>query len=104
MQKLKEVIEGLDYDELIKVKRELKNPSKFKKMISEQIKKNEKEHEKICAVCQANIIPESVYNYTLIFGPDDFKKKATFCAIDCLEYFLNNLKKTKSSFVVEEEE
>lgn len=45
-----------------------------------------------CAVCGSKL-DESQYVYTLVFGPDDFQKKASFCGLDCMEYFLNYLKK-----------
>jgi hypothetical protein len=33
----------------------------------------------------------------LIFGPKDFRKKASFCALDCLEYFIEKIKKEKKA-------
>ena len=36
-------------------------------------------------------IPVSFLSLTLIFGPKGLRKKASFSATDCLEYFLNLL-------------
>lgn len=93
---MREIVPGLEHDELVKVKKDLDTGGiHLRKLIDSQIKKNEKEHEQYCSTCQARIDPESTTTYTLIFGPDSFKKKATFCATDCLEYFLSQVKQIK---------
>ena len=96
MVRVKEMIENLDYDELIKVKKDLDNGSiHIKKLINQSIKEKEKEHNLECSVCGKKIDPNSTTTFTLIFGPNGFKKKATFCAEDCLHYFLGTLKEIK---------
>ena len=90
---INEVMEMLDLDELVKVKKDLDNGGEhLNRMLKTKIKEELKRHDKFCCVCDSRIDPYSVANFTLIFGPDDMKKKASFCAIDCLEYFLKNLK------------
>ena len=59
------------------------------------IKEHEKKHKTFCTTCSNAIDPYNTNNYTLIFGPDDFRKKGSFCGLDCLEYFLIRLKQMK---------
>ena len=95
--RLKDVVGTLDFSELQKISNDLdKGGIHLKKLVKDEIKKNEKLHDKHCSVCANKIHPEDMNNYTLVFGPESFKKKASFCAIDCMEYFLHNLKKIKS--------
>ena len=91
MQKLRKIIENLGYEELMKLKKEMEN-GEFKKIIEQKIRNFETTHEKACSVCYNDLEPFSTSNYTLVFGPDDFRKKARFCAFDCLQYFLDNLR------------
>lgn len=51
------------------------------------------QEQKVCAVCGMG----TNEGFTLVFGPADFRKKATFCAMDCLEYFIQHLKGTKDN-------
>ena len=46
---------------------------------------------KQCAVCGQKV--EETEGYKLEFGPSDLRMRAYCCALDCLEYFLTNLKK-----------
>ncbi len=88
-----EVMEMLDLDEVIRVKKDLDNGGEnLNRVLKKKIKEELKKHDKFCCVCDSRIDPYSVANFTLIFGPEDMKKKASFCAIDCLEYFLKNLR------------
>jgi len=92
-KKIDEVMDLLDLNELVSVKRDLDSGGeRLGKLVSLRIKDELKKHSNFCCVCNAKLDPYSVSNFTLIFGPDDMKKKATFCAIDCLEHFLANLK------------
>ena len=98
MVRVKEMIENLDYDELIKVKKDIDCGSiHLKKLIENKITDKEKEHNIECSVCGKQVDPNSTTTFTLIFGPDGFKKKATFCAEDCLHYFLATLKEIKEN-------
>ncbi len=92
-RRFEEVIDVLDYDELMRFKSDLDSGAvTIKKLMEEKIKKKLKEHEKICATCSNNLNFYKSNNYTIVFGPDDFKKKASFCGLDCLEYFIIKLK------------
>ena len=93
MRKFEEIIEVLDYNELMRFKSDLDTGAvALKRLLEENIRKRLKEHEKLCATCSNNLNFYKTSNYTLIFGPDDFKKKASFCGLDCLEYFIIKLK------------
>ncbi len=95
-RKFEEVIDFLDYNELMRFKSEVDSGSiSLKKLVEEKIKKKLKEHEKTCAICSSTLNFYKPSNYTLVFGPDDFKKKASFCGLDCLEYFIIKLKELK---------
>lgn len=95
--RLRDMIESLEYDDLVKMKRDIEGGSyHLKKLLKEKLLEEEKKHAKVCSVCSNDIDPRNVNNFTLIFGPDDFKKKASFCGLDCLEYFLTKLKHIKT--------
>ena len=96
-KRFEEVMDILDYGELMRFKIDLDSGAvTLKKLIEEKIKRKLKEHEKICATCSSEINFYRASNYTIVFGPDDFKKKASFCGLDCLEYFITKLKEIKS--------
>jgi len=97
-RKFEEMFDVLDYNELMRFKNDLDSGAiTSKKLLEEKIKRRLKEHEKVCAICSNNLDFYKTNNYTLLFGPDDFKKKASFCGLDCLEYFIIKLKDIKAS-------
>lgn len=96
MYRLKEFLGSLEHYELVKLKQEMeKGTLDIGKALQEKIKENEKIHATVCTTCSNTLDPYNTNNYTLIFGPDDFRKKGSFCGLDCLEYFLINLKQIK---------
>jgi len=96
MSRVVDMIASLEYEELLKMKNDLgRGAIHLQRLVKDEIKNRQKQHNVVCSVCQNRIDPDSTNNYTLIFGPDDFKKKATFCALDCMEYFMNSLKGMK---------
>ena len=96
-RRFEEVMDILDYNELMRFKNDLDSGAvTIKKLLEDRIKGKLKEHEKICATCSNTLNFYRVSNYTMVFGPDDFKKKASFCGLDCLEYFIIKLKDMKS--------
>ena len=95
--KMRDVVSTLDYNELVKMRDDMENGGiHLKNLVEREIKNQEQKHEQYCSVCANSIDPEDTNNFTLVFGPESFRKKATFCAIDCLQYFLGNLKKIKT--------
>ncbi len=97
-RRFEEVFDILDYNELMRFKNDFDTGAiTLKRLLEEKIKRKLKEHEKVCATCSNYINFYKSNNYTLVFGPDDFKKKASFCGLDCLEYFIIKLKNMKAS-------
>src|SRR3989338_4184986 len=95
-RRFEDVVDVLDYNELMRFKSDLDSGAiAIKRLLEEKIKKRRKEHEKICATCSNTLNFYKSSNYTIVFGPDDFKKKASFCGLDCLEYFIIKLKELK---------
>ena len=95
-KKLRDVVDSLDYYELVRMKKDLdEGGHHLRKFISHMIKEREKEHSALCSVCASEIDPTSVNTFTLMFGSEDFKKKASFCGKDCLEYFISNVDRMK---------
>jgi len=95
--KVKEVIESLDYEELLKLKNDIDGGAvHIKRLIAGKIREKEKEHGQYCATCSSEINPKDTNSYTLVFGPESFRKKASFDGLDCLEYFIAKLKKAKN--------
>ncbi|MBD3163681.1 hypothetical protein GF323_00605 [Candidatus Woesearchaeota archaeon] len=94
--RLREVIDNLDFNELVKMKKDIEHGGfHLRQFLDKKITEREKEHEEFCAICSSKLDSRRTNNFTLIFGPDDFRKKASFDGIDCLEYFINDLKKMK---------
>jgi hypothetical protein len=92
MNKLNKIINSLDEDELKLIKKDLQ-AGNIEKLINKKLQEIiETDFNKVCPVCQNQVGEE---NLTLIFGPKGFRKKASFCALDCLEYFLNKIKTEK---------
>ena len=92
MNRLAKLIESLDEGDLKLIKKDLEIGN-IEKLINKKLQdKKEEDFNKVCPVCQTPIGEE---NLTLIFGPKDLRKKANFCAMDCLEYFLNKIKQQK---------
>ena len=95
-KRFEDMMDVLDYNELMRFKTDFDSGAiTLKKLLEEKIKSKLKEHEKICATCSNTLNFYKTNNYTLIFGPDDFKKKASFCGLDCLEYFIIKMKEMK---------
>lgn len=47
--------------------------------------------DKVCANCMSKVDPFQE-SFTLQFGQEDFRKQAHFCALDCMEYFIDGMK------------
>ena len=103
-KRLRDVIDKLDYYELLRIKKDLKEGGKhLVDFIDAEITKRNVHHHVYCAVCGTEIIPSSTDTSTLVFGPADFRKKATFCGKDCLNYFIKTMDERKQSPVVTHE-
>lgn len=89
---IKEFIDSIDEEELYKLQYDLSKGSiALKKTVEEKIKEVENRKRKYCAVCGEELV-EKEGVYTLIFPHENLTKKASFCATDCMEFFLSKLK------------
>jgi hypothetical protein len=93
MKRFEELLEALSYEDLVLLKKDMDAQGlSAKNSIEVKLKKKMREFEKTCTVCSSELRFYNKSNYTLVFGPDDFKKKASFCGLDCVQYFLDHLK------------
>lgn len=92
------MIENADYASLTMLKDKI-SAGRFNivDFINRRIREIEMSHSKCCPVCGNDILAESASNYTMIFGPESFKRKASFCAVDCLSYFIEHMKKDEKN-------
>jgi len=94
MNRLAKLIESLDEEDLQLIKKDM-YAGNIERLINKKLQeKKEADFNKVCPVCQTSIGDEGI---TLIFGPSGLRKKASFCAQDCLEYFLTKLKDNKKT-------
>jgi len=94
-EKIKDEIESLEYHELKELQKEIARGSQnISKIITRKVREYEQDTGCICPVCSSIIDSSKPASFTLIFGPKNLKKKVNFCAIDCLQYFVSNLKHT----------
>jgi len=90
--KFKEFLENLDYNEVLEFQRQVKDKeSLIRTILNDHLSVIEKINARVCATCGNELNLQSK-NLTLHFGPEDFKKKASFCAFDCLDFFMDQLK------------
>ncbi len=96
MYLLRKFLGSLEHHELVQLKHQYDiGKLNFEKELADKIKEHEKQHAKFCASCSNELDQYNTNNYTILFGPDDFKKKASFCGLDCLQYFLLHIKQMK---------
>ncbi|MFP4117381.1 MAG: hypothetical protein ACLFTR_00500 [Candidatus Woesearchaeota archaeon] len=96
-KRVRDMIDHLDYDELLKLRRDLDEGGlHLLRLVNKKIKEFETEHKKYCSTCGAELDENTSNNYTLVFGPYDFRKRASFCGVDCMEQFIQKLKDIRS--------
>ncbi|MFH1511237.1 MAG: hypothetical protein ABIF10_06090 [Candidatus Woesearchaeota archaeon] len=94
--KLKDFVDALDFEELRKLKDDLERGGlALSTLVNAKIEEKHLEHGKFCATCLAELDPLKSKSFTLVFGPPDLRKRASFCAVDCMEYFLANIKNVR---------
>ncbi len=95
--KLKDAISSMDYHDLVELHEDLKEGGHAtRSMVEQKIVEKEKEMGKLCSVCSSEIDPHSTNNYTILLGPEGLRRKANFCALDCLKFFIANMEKRKA--------
>ncbi len=90
MNRLLDIINNLNYDELMAIEKDL-HAGNIEKLIKQRIMQFDKGR-KICPICYKTIA-EYDEHFTLTFGPNDFRKKASFCGLDCMQFFISKIKK-----------
>ncbi len=91
--RFKEFLEDLNYNELLDLQKSVKDKdSDIRKVLDNHVDVVERMNARVCATCGNQLLPNNTKNLVLHFGPEDFKKKASFCAFDCLEFFVEQLK------------
>lgn len=94
--KLKDAIGSMEYHDLVELHEDLREGGhSTRKLVEQRIVEKEKEMGRLCAVCNSEIDPHSTSNYTVLLGPEGLRRKASFCALDCLKFFISNLEKRK---------
>jgi len=92
-KKISDLVGSLSYEELVELQRDLfGGGATLKQVVANKIKEVNESQLRVCATCGSTINLGVNQEYTLIFGPKDLKKRASFCAVDCLEYFFAQLK------------
>jgi len=86
------LFENMSIEELKNIEEEVRK-GKIKQLIENKSKQSES---KTCAVCGEVFAKNQ--GFVLEFGSPEFRRRAHFCAVDCMEYFVNNLKKSSFEF------
>ena len=97
--KFKDVLDMIEPEELMKIKKDIEdyNGSHLKALVDSKLKiKVKTQNESVCSTCLGAVSPFAVNNYTLLFGPEDFKKKVNFCSVGCMDNFMKNMEKSRS--------
>ncbi|MFP4403403.1 MAG: hypothetical protein ACOC3X_01200 [Nanoarchaeota archaeon] len=96
--KINQIIETMPENELYKLRAEISNGAiNLKKQLDKKIKLLENSKTGYCITCGKDVSSHPT-SFTLIFGENEFRKKAIFCEIDCLQYFLSEIKQIKNNY------
>jgi len=91
-KRFRDVADEIMYEDLVKMKADLEaGGAHLKEFISSKLEEIEREEVKSCATCGTAINPHYIDDFSLTFGRYDFKKRAFFCGLDCLNFFLADL-------------
>lgn len=90
--KVRDMIAMLSYEQLKKLQRDLASGGgHLKILVDQKIEDIETSDRGVCAFCGTPLRSHD-HPYTLLFGPKDFRKKASFCGLDCMDSFSKNLR------------
>ncbi len=98
IEKVKTALTSLEYHDIKLLQKDLEKGGRtIKEMLeSRLIEIEEKESNNVCPTCNDYINKEENH-YTLVFGSKMFRKRANFCAADCLLYFVNKMNDIEKS-------
>lgn len=85
--KLSKLIEHLSYEDLIRLRQDVL-AGHVEHHINKRLSIIEPTKSGMCPVCNGKVADD---HYTLVFGPGNFRQKASFDGVDCLQYFLEKL-------------
>tara|TARA_Y100000031_G_scaffold132714_1_gene154030 strand:- start:2865 stop:3152 length:288 start_codon:yes stop_codon:yes gene_type:complete len=88
MQKIRNFLNDLSKEELEQLERSMQSGT-LNKLVEKRLR-DMNAGLRVCPVCSSDVGHEA---FVLIFGPQGLRKKAAFCAHDCLEYFIGFMKK-----------
>jgi len=88
--KIKEMINGMGINDLKLIESGMKDSRGFRKLVKDKIERLELKQNKVCVVCGEKIGNNECF--ALMFKSEGIERKASFCAIDCLGYFVSKLK------------
>lgn len=92
MARVSELLESVTADELYKLKADLNNGGRaLRQLVDKKIRSLEEKKGSYCVTCGKDLEGHPT-SFNLVFGQEAFKKKASFCELDCLEYFIAELK------------
>ena len=95
-----DIVSSLEYEELVELQRDLFNGARgTRQVVSNKLKEITATESRTCGTCGESINLRDASEFTLILGTSSMKKRASFCALDCLEYFAANLKQLSSKNV-----
>jgi hypothetical protein len=89
MNRLIQIINDLPIEDLRLLKKDVECGN-MERLINKKITSNENRGSNICPVCHEKVDADT--DKVLIFGPQGLRKKAVFCAYDCMGYFLKKLR------------
>ncbi|MFW5991537.1 MAG: hypothetical protein ACOCQX_04885 [Candidatus Nanoarchaeia archaeon] len=93
--RIRDMINTVEEDELYKLHADLaKGGMHLKKLVDSKIKELETKKSGYCVTCGKEL-NEKNSSFSLVFGSNSMRKKAAFCELDCLEYFIAELKKMR---------
>ena len=100
--KFREVLDMIDAEDLLKIKRDIEETGArhLKELVEHKLMERAKPQAEFetCSFCLNEVNPYNVENYSLTFGPKDFRKKLHFCSIDCMNRYLEKLQQSKTIF------
>ena len=91
-------VKELDASDLKILLKDLEEGSakRTKELVRKRLRQLKRAEQKICVTC-GKIIEMHDNSYTILIGPDGFQKRASFCALDCMDYFRKKLSTNYSS-------
>ncbi|MAG15522.1 hypothetical protein CMO88_00515 [Candidatus Woesearchaeota archaeon] len=92
-KKFMDIVGSLEYEELVELQRDLfSGGTSIRQIVSNKLKEISATESRTCGSCGNEVNLRVANEFTLIFGTSDTKKRVSFCALDCMEYFTKSLK------------